>query len=374
MRRFRGFTLIELLVVIAIIGILAAMVFPVFARARESARKAVCLSNVKNIALAIQMYLGDNNDTLPPAEHRQEVMDYLEAIPGGGTQCRAGTDSPRVGWMAVNANPYLRWPVILDEYVKNRDVWNCPSAKMVGGATFMLPGPDWLRYLQTHEGEWGGGYADLGPCQRSWPPGWGGDVTDSIIQQRLATPFTWQGEGTTNAANKSFVQSIAMNAHYNEGVKLSQVEDPVSFLICGDGGKMTDELYSPGSIAFADICCAECSGYNWATPSWGWPTYDANMNLECPNGEGDDCAACVPFHAFYDWASSPDKQKASARHLGGENLGFLDGHAAWWPAFRVVTAGYQGELGGTDPQCPNSSAALYRELCGEPAPGMKFLY
>ena len=52
-RRYRGFTLIELLVVIAIIGILAAMVFPVFARARESARKAVCLSNVKNIALAI---------------------------------------------------------------------------------------------------------------------------------------------------------------------------------------------------------------------------------------------------------------------------------------------------------------------------------
>ena len=58
----KGFTLIELLVVIAIIGILASMVFPVFARARESARKAVCLSNVKNIALAVQMYLADNND------------------------------------------------------------------------------------------------------------------------------------------------------------------------------------------------------------------------------------------------------------------------------------------------------------------------
>ena len=72
-RRRRGFTLIELLVVIASIGILAAMVFPVFARARESARKAVCLSNVKNIALAFQMYLADNNDTFPP----------LGAPPGG---------------------------------------------------------------------------------------------------------------------------------------------------------------------------------------------------------------------------------------------------------------------------------------------------
>ena len=58
MRR-KGFTLIELLVVIAIIAILAAMLFPVFARARESARKIQCLSNVKNIAMAFQIYLTD---------------------------------------------------------------------------------------------------------------------------------------------------------------------------------------------------------------------------------------------------------------------------------------------------------------------------
>jgi len=74
MRRRKGFTLIELLVVIAIIGILAAMVFPVFARARESARKAVCLSNVKNIALAIQMYLADNNDVLRIREEPRRVV------------------------------------------------------------------------------------------------------------------------------------------------------------------------------------------------------------------------------------------------------------------------------------------------------------
>ncbi len=57
MRRVKGFTLIELLVVIAIIGILAAMLFPVFARARESARKTQCLANIKNIAIALNMYL-----------------------------------------------------------------------------------------------------------------------------------------------------------------------------------------------------------------------------------------------------------------------------------------------------------------------------
>ncbi len=371
-KRHSGFTLIELLVVIAIIGILAAMVFPVFARARESARKAVCLSNVKNIALAIQMYLADNNDTLPPAEHRREVMDYLESVPGGGDVCRAGTDDPRIEWFAANANPYLRWPVIFDEYVKNRDVWRCPSAKLESGATFILPGPDWLSYLQSHEGEWGGGYLGLGPCQRSWPPGWGGAVTDSILQQRLATPSAWLSGHEYDEAHKSFAQSIGLNERYNEGLKLVEVQDAVHFVIAGDGGTMVDELYSPATIAYPDICCAECCGYNWSGSVWGWPVYDENWNVVCPDGSGG-CPECAALHATYDWARDPSKQKASARHLGGVNLGFLDGHAAWWPAARVINAGYEGELEGVTPRCWNSSLENFRYYCGEPEPGMIFL-
>lgn len=61
----RGFTLIELLVVIAIIAILAAILFPVFARAREKARQSSCLSNLKQIALAVQMYADDWSESLP---------------------------------------------------------------------------------------------------------------------------------------------------------------------------------------------------------------------------------------------------------------------------------------------------------------------
>ena len=115
LRGRRGFTLIELLVVIAIIGILAAMLFPVFARARESARKTQCLSNVKNIAMAFQMYLSDY-DRYPPTEHRQDVIDYF------GFTC-----SHELRLAAVN--PYLKYAVILDEYIKNRDVGKCPSAR-----------------------------------------------------------------------------------------------------------------------------------------------------------------------------------------------------------------------------------------------------
>src|SRR6059036_2988021 len=62
----RGFTLIELLVVIAIIAILAAILFPVFAQAREKARQATCQSNVKQMSLAVKMYVQDYDQTYPP--------------------------------------------------------------------------------------------------------------------------------------------------------------------------------------------------------------------------------------------------------------------------------------------------------------------
>src|SRR5213082_2249004 len=60
-----GFTLIELLVVIAIIAILAAILFPVFAQAREQARKTSCLSNVKELNLSVQMYMQDYDEAVP---------------------------------------------------------------------------------------------------------------------------------------------------------------------------------------------------------------------------------------------------------------------------------------------------------------------
>ncbi len=93
----RGFTLIELLVVIAIIAILAAILFPVFARAREKAKQASCLSNVKQITLAIMQYVQDYDETYP----------YASA------------------WGPDTAIRY--WYEYLDPYMKNTQVMICPS-------------------------------------------------------------------------------------------------------------------------------------------------------------------------------------------------------------------------------------------------------
>src|SRR4051794_25612458 len=76
----RGFTLIELLVVIAIIAILAAILFPVFAQAREKARQTTCLSNLRQLASGMTMYSQDSDGLFPPVvtHPTRAVTDYYE--------------------------------------------------------------------------------------------------------------------------------------------------------------------------------------------------------------------------------------------------------------------------------------------------------
>ena len=102
-KRRSAFTLIELLVVIAIIAILAAILFPVFAQAREKARQTACLSNGKQMATALLMYTQDYDETLPMA-----------------------TYSPWCG-LAVNDFRIPKWMDMLYPYIKNEAVFTCPS-------------------------------------------------------------------------------------------------------------------------------------------------------------------------------------------------------------------------------------------------------
>src|SRR4028119_1194142 len=89
-RNSQGFTLIELLVVIAIIAILAAILFPVFARARESARKASCLSNLKQIGLGIMQYQQDYDEKFPMLHYNDSVGQEVRWFEMVGPYVKSG--------------------------------------------------------------------------------------------------------------------------------------------------------------------------------------------------------------------------------------------------------------------------------------------
>lgn len=109
MSRKRGFTLIELLVVIAIIAILAAILLPVFARARENARKSTCLNNEKQLASAIMQYTQDYDESYP-FTYRDEI--YWSWNPN----------------VAVCGDGHAFWAAAIFPYVKSKDVYACPSS------------------------------------------------------------------------------------------------------------------------------------------------------------------------------------------------------------------------------------------------------
>ncbi len=123
----RGFTLIELLVVIAIIAILAAILFPVFGRAREKARQTSCLSNEKQIGLALIQYAQDYDQGLPAwneyfGGHPNDITDDGSAV---ASRSRGDANQGTGGWQA-KLNPYVKSGNPLDAS-RNTGVWHCPS-------------------------------------------------------------------------------------------------------------------------------------------------------------------------------------------------------------------------------------------------------
>ncbi|MGV3721772.1 MAG: DUF1559 domain-containing protein [Actinomycetota bacterium] len=141
----KGFTLIELLVVIAIIAILAAILFPVFARAREAARSTTCKSNLKQIGLAVNMYKQDYDESLP-------------FLVNGSSWTWNNTD-----WVNTSY-----WGVFYLPYTKNQQIWACPSSKE--------PAVKTVSYGLS-------GYLDGGSFGAPWYPG----VSDAAVEDASGT-------------------------------------------------------------------------------------------------------------------------------------------------------------------------------------------
>jgi len=354
----------DALVVLGILGILSGMA----SKRPRPAPEEVCLGNIKSICAAIQMYLGDNDGRLPPKEHRGEVIAYFNDEPGRGGP---GEEDKDYDWLvnyrcetARDANPYLRWPVILDPYLETREVWRCPSATLEQTAGFIIGGEDWLSQLQENEGLWGSGEKLC--VVRGYPPGWGGEVTDSLRQGRVVAPSGVNtgprphsiGTRAGDVPRGVFVQSVGANTEA-AGERAAALPDPKWFVICADAGAQVDRFFT-GTLAYPDICALECGNEECGWVDWEECTWAADCGLY--------------DHAPMDgsFLADPKVRQTRARHRGGVNIGFLDGHARYLHSERLIALSpsegdpERGRLRGYGPSGPTSDCGFAEEHPGVP--------
>jgi prepilin-type N-terminal cleavage/methylation domain-containing protein/prepilin-type processing-associated H-X9-DG protein len=246
----KGFTLIELLVVIAIIAILAAILFPVFAQAREKARQTSCGSNEKQIITGVKMYANDYDEQSVPW-----VWSARDLSVAGGT--------------------FHPWQEMVQPYMKNKDVWMCPSASKdrtaytggCGGASVVSTycWPAWLPYTFWN---WFGTVMFAG-----FPSGW---WLDGPVPYRNGCQRAW---GTLNPPSYCWVR----------GTEFAENPAEAAFLIEG-------YMIAFVPIAGTDFGSACTTGFSVT--------------------RGD--------RNFY-------------RHNGGMNTAYCDGHMKWVTFDRYVT-------------------------------------
>jgi len=251
------------------------------------------------------MYLIDW-DSFMPREHNPTIIQFFADL---------GCDmTPGCCDYATRVNPYLRIPVILDEYVKNRDVWRCPSARMPGGAAAIVGVADYFPSLQ--ENIWN----CWCPCLLHYPNGWGGSVTDTTLTGQELTP----GADGVFESDYCTPESVNGPLRFRE-LKTSAIPDPARYLVIAERGN--DNTYDRvEKIAYPEVCRIT------------WP---AVIERGC-EGDGDppnDITAdeIAAFYADATWRNQ------YARHLGGNNIGFADGHARWFAASALMAMAREEE-------------------------------
>ena len=274
-RRAPGFTLIELLVVIAIIAILAAILFPVFAQAREAARKASCLSNEKQLGLAARMYMEDFDGSLYH-HHEGWVLDdgtQLDNLPSDVSGC--------VGGGQGNSNAEKPWAIFFQPYMKSRQLLFCPSDSAARS-----------QKLATNIRDYNGDISVLGEECSAAPNG----------EQCLAEQNHWVM--WSYLLNSIFTHKSCRYAL--EGVLPGFASDAVV------GG-----LFDPNIILFSERNSSALVASN--NTSFGYVPQD---DYDTWAGEA----------ALVRWGSGPYANEGWIkydRHNGGSNYIYADGHAKW---------------------------------------------
>jgi prepilin-type N-terminal cleavage/methylation domain-containing protein/prepilin-type processing-associated H-X9-DG protein len=277
--RTSAFTLIELLVVIAIIAILAAILFPVFAQAREQARKTSCLSNVKQLNLSVQMYM----------------QDYDEAVPLIYTS--AAGSNPATDLPGTTHGAWLDW---MQPYIKNYNIVLCPDAP-------------WQSLDRIHTLDYLLSYGMI-PQVAVAQGGWSSWVTRDAPWIDVYVPPGTRYDGLAGAANYA---DPGKYPYYPVGATPSKtiaaVARPSEYAFIFDAGNY-DAWHGPefANHGWANVGIGICGGW---TIGDGPAEYNFIFTYFGP----------VPRHSggdqFCDTTTRIDRYK-----LGFANISFLDGH------------------------------------------------
>lgn len=246
LQKKRAFTLIELLVVIAIIAILAAILFPVFAQAREKARQTTCLSNCKQIGLGIYQYIQDHDETLPIGENYDAPSAY-----------------------------FSHWYQDIDPYVKNAQVYICPSETRVP----VISGVPNTNFFPTYQP------ATTAPYKTPAGPSWNG---------AYAVDGNWFGYGTSFA--------------------LADIKDTAGTFLVAEAAQLNTTIWGTSD----NLDPEKWNSYVLKSPDY---------QLTAPSPR----TAATQF-ARYNTNDSPNTnnvRRPVARHNGGANIIYADGHAKW---------------------------------------------
>lgn len=264
----RGFTLIELLVVIAIIAILAALLFPVFAQAREAARKATCQANLKQLGTAFGMYAQDYDETMPLMDGRGGSFGGFFTMPPGA---RAGSTVSRD---AV-------WTNSLQPYVKNWNVFACPSCPdytgntQLAGNAAILPGFPKILISYTYNGV-------------------ASNTSLAAFQNTSACILVWEGLGKAAMQNFAAVSPVLPSGPPHQswppttqcvsGAEFVMLNNPTpTYFIHGHG---LNYLYVDGHVKYVPMSTDSLSSpFSQLTPDGEWPgpvPYWVDPIYRCP--------------------------------------------------------------------------------------------
>jgi len=269
----RGFTLIELLVVVAIIAILAAILFPAFARAREAARKATCISNVKQLCLAIQMYSQDYDEYMPSAD-----------FDGNDAGFHPYTDY--TGSDENDGNNYYMLGDVLKAYTKNDGIYTCPTNAMT-----LVRNDDGK--VQGADNDAAGNGSYFYGCAGH------GTLTASDLNGNLSADFAiLLSDADTDGDNTSDGALLGGTA----GVDCDQL------LVCG--GKLS-QFNNPGNMVA--VGCDDWMAHEGYTSDYGYAHF-------LPAWVGGMSALGITGLPATTYGDLP----------GGTVFGYADGHAKYW--------------------------------------------